>query len=65
MYSDVLTGIVCDTVSIPASLCVGGVCNHVFKVSSSSCIASADISVTILADNTLGEAQVGAVSIGQ
>ena len=65
MYSDASTGIVCDTVSIPPSLCVGEVCNHEFKVSSSSCIASADISITILAANTLGEARVGAVSIGQ
>ena len=54
-YSDSTSSTGCnDSVTIPASLCINNVCNHVFKIASSFCSPS-DISVTAFATNVFGD----------
>ena len=56
-YSDSTTGNICSRTSIaPASLCQdGGMCQHIFKVSSSHCNPSANLTVTVVATTMLGQ----------
>ena len=50
------SGSTCDSVTIPASSCRDGICKHVFEFfSESSCLPSTFISMTVLANNILGD----------
>ena len=53
-YSDSTSGRICGSATIPASSCDGGICSCRFDISSSSCLPSADVSVTVFASNILG-----------
>ena len=57
IYSDSTSGSSCGLATIPASSCRGRMCSHIFEVSSSFCLPSADINVTVFATNILGEGQ--------
>ena len=46
-FTDLASGEVCDSDVIPASSCVDGACNYVFKVPSSSCPINTDINITV------------------
>ena len=58
-YLDSISGDLCSSATIPASLCVEGMCNHTFEVSTSSCPPCVDINITIYVTNILGN---GAIS---
>ena len=53
---DSATDNICSQVTmIPASMCNGGVCQHVFEVASSFCHpVSTNITITVLASSKLG-----------
>ena len=57
IYSDSTSGSNCASATIPTSSCRGRMCSHIFEVSSSFCLPSADINVTVFATNILGEGQ--------
>ena len=50
-YSNSLSGSVCYSVMIPTSSCVNGICKHEFNVSSSVCLNTSDINVTVTVDS--------------
>ena len=55
IYSDSTFGSICGSAMIPSSVCVGGICSHMFNVfTSSSCPSSTGITVTVFATNVLG-----------
>ena len=53
VYTD--AGILCDFIKVPAFRCQGGLCSHLFDVSSSHCVNSTNISIAIYATNLLGD----------
>lgn len=56
---DSISGDLCSSVTIPASLCAERICNHTFEISTSSCPPCVDINITVYATNILGN---GAIS---
>ena len=56
-YTDSTTSTVCSSVEIQASSCDVQMCGHQFEVSSSSCVPSADVTITVFATNILGSGQ--------
>ena len=52
-YSDVNSGRICGTFSIPAATCQDGVCRHTSQITS-PCSLSDDISLSVLSTNILG-----------
>ena len=56
-YTDSMTSTVYSSVGIQASSCDGQMCGHQFEVSSSSCVPSADVTITMFATNILGRGQ--------
>ena len=52
-YSDVNSGRICGTFSIPAAACQDGVCRHMSQITS-PCSPSDDISILVLSTNILG-----------
>jgi hypothetical protein len=58
-YVDSISGDFCNSVTIPASSCIDGMCNHTFEVTLSSCPPCVDINITVYATNILGN---GAIS---
>ena len=59
-YTNSTSDELCNSVTIPASSCTNGVCNHEFDVSSSRCSPSTALSVTVFASNILGSGEVSA-----
>ena len=59
-YTNSTSGELCNSVTIPASSCTNGVCNHEFDISSSLCSPSTALSVTVFASNILGDGEVSA-----
>ena len=57
-YLDSTSGDHCSLVTIPASSCIGGMCNHTFEVATSSCPACVDINITVYATNILGNGTI-------
>lgn len=54
-YSDSATGNICSMSFItPASSCQDGMCRHTFKVSSSYCNPSANVTASVVATTMLG-----------
>ena len=54
-YLDMATGNICsEDADIPAGSCHGGVCRHVFDVSSSFCHPSTNITITVRTLTLLG-----------
>ena len=53
-YADTASGTSCESATIPASSCSGGVCQSVFELSSSHCPLSDSITVTVFGTNVLG-----------
>lgn len=52
-YMDSASGDLCSSVTIPASSCIDGICNHAFEVPLSSCPCM-DINITVYSTNILG-----------
>ena len=52
-YSDAISGDECGSKFIPAASCMGGICSHVFEVTSNShqYVCNSDINVVVSADN--------------
>lgn len=61
-FTDLASGNVCDSDTIPASSCVDGACNYVFKILSSSCPINTDITITMGASGSIFSKQI---KIGQ
>lgn len=65
-YTDAVSSDMCSEVTVPATVCVKGICSHLFEVSSSNCRPFADISVTVFGTNVLGNGTVArSVTIGE
>ena len=65
-YADSMVGTICSTVEIQASLCNSHVCGHQFEVATSSCVPSANITITVFATNVLGSGQTSSlITIGK
>ena len=65
IYSDTNSGSVCgSSVIVPDATCEGGICKDVFNTSSSLCPLAADIRITIVAANIIGEVPAISVSKG-
>ena len=54
-YTDLTSGYICGSTTIPASACENGVCSDWFDISSSLCTQSTNITVTAFATNLLGD----------
>ena len=52
-YSDVTSGRICGTFSIPAATCQDGVCRHTSQITF-PCLPSDDITLSVLSTNILG-----------
>ena len=65
IYSDANSGSVCgSSVIVPDATCEGGIYRDVFNTSSSLCSLAADIRITIVAANIIGEVPAISVSKG-
>jgi hypothetical protein len=65
VYSDANFGSICgSSVIIPDASCEGGICRDVFNTSSSLCSLAADIRITIVAANIIGEVPAVTLSKG-
>ena len=66
-HLDSATGNVCSRPAIiPASMCLGGTCKHVFEVSDSFCHPSTNISVSVTTTSSLGsEIASDSITIGK
>ena len=51
-FTNLVSDEICDSVTIPASSCADGACNHVFILSSSSCPNDTDISIIVSASDS-------------
>ena len=56
-YTDMLNN-TCNSTTINSSSCEGGVCRHMFEVSSSSCINYTDIVITIATNGAVHESHI-------
>ena len=64
-YADSMADTICSSAEIQASSCNGQVCGHQFEVFLSSCVPSADITITVFAANILGSGQTSSsITIG-
>ena len=53
-YSDSASGRTCDSVTISASACINGLCNHMFDIPS-ACFNFDSIIITVFASSVLGD----------
>lgn len=63
LYYDSLSGIMCDLVTIELILCQSRACSHEFKISSSSCLTTANINVTAFGSNVFGDGPTSSPSM--
>ena len=54
IYSDSASGRPCDSVTISASACINGLCNHMFDIPS-ACFNFDSVIITVFASNVLGD----------
>ena len=66
MYTDALSGDICNLTTIPVLNCVHRMCQHVFEVAFSKCARSSNINITVFGTNLLGNGTMSnTVTIGK
>ena len=58
-YTNSTSGVLCNSISIPASSCTNRICSHEFNnIPSSLCSPSTTLSVIVFASNILGDGEL-------